>query len=60
VLEDRRNWNELYLLRAWLQNNPKVEILIFNDYLYTRHPELAEEPLAVRNTGSSFWLRKLG
>ncbi len=61
VLDDRRSWNELYLLRAFLEGNRDFEILAFNDYLYRRRPELVEPrlPLALKNNGSSLWLRKL-
>jgi hypothetical protein len=60
VLDDRRSWNELYLLRALLEGNHDYEILAFNDYLYRVRPEVVAPrlPLALKNNGSSLWLRK--
>ncbi|MFN0172158.1 MAG: class I SAM-dependent methyltransferase [Bryobacteraceae bacterium] len=61
VLDDRRSWNELYLLRALLEGNHDYEILAFNDYLYRVRPDIVAPrlPLALKNNGSSLWLRKL-
>jgi hypothetical protein len=56
-----RAWNEVYLVRAFLQNNRDYEILLFASYAGTAFREfLAEKmPLCLKNTGGSLWLRKL-
>jgi hypothetical protein len=56
-----RNWTEDYLLRAYLINNPKVEILWFNSYLGHLHRDAVASalPLWDRNPGGSLWLRTL-
>ena len=54
-----RNWNECYILRAFLSYNSDFEILIFSDYLHKHHPELFERiPMLKKNTGGSLWIRK--
>lgn len=54
-----RNWNEDYLIRAFLMNNSKYEILFFNDYMHTKHPSsFTSLPLTYKNFGGSIWLRK--
>lgn len=54
-----RNWNELYLLRAFLMNNPGYEILLFSHYLHTNFPEVFRNmPLAYKDGGSNFWFKK--
>ncbi len=61
-----RAWNEIYILRAFLQYNSNFEILLFNSYLEFKHIEWFKEnmPLCLkdfpnddRKTGS-IWLRK--
>jgi len=56
-------WNENYLLRAFLMNNPDYEILLFNDYLHKKYPswfrtEMPHCLIDAENTGS-IWIRKL-
>lgn len=60
ILEGRA-WNELYVLRAFLQFNSAFEIVLFNTYLEAKFPDyfLREMPLCMRNTGGSIWLRKV-
>ena len=55
-----RAWNELYILRAFLQYNPAFEIVFFNSMLGTLEKESLEKvmPLVAKNPGSSFWLKK--
>ena len=63
VLEDRRLWNEQYILEAFLSFNNSFEILAMVNYLAHEHlgalenacPILAKEPW--REPGS-FWFRK--
>ncbi|GAB3961747.1 class I SAM-dependent methyltransferase [Spirosoma harenae] len=54
-------WNESYLLRAFLANNPKYEIVMFNTFMEYFHREWFQKnmPLCLENTGGSIWLRKL-
>jgi len=53
------NWNEDYILRAFLMYNNAYEIKLFPDYLHRHHKEVfAELPLTYKNTGGSFWLEK--
>ncbi len=55
-----RNWNETYLLRAFLMNNNKYKILIFSDFLHQNFPELFSElSLFKKNSGANLWLEKL-
>jgi hypothetical protein len=54
-----RAWNEAYILRAFLQYNAAFEIVFFNSYLGQFRREAFESmPLALRNPGTSLWLRK--
>jgi len=63
VLEERRLWNEQYVLEAFLSFNTSFEILIMMNYLAHEHPGtlknacpiLAKEPW--REPGS-FWFRR--
>lgn len=59
-LLENRAWNEVYMLRTFLQYNDTFEIVAFNSYLASRHPSLLEAhlPLCMKNTGGSIWLRK--
>lgn len=52
-----RAWNEAYVLRAYLTNNPAVRITWFNHYLQTFHAdEVARAmPLWAKNPGGSLW-----
>ncbi len=53
------NWNEDYILRAFLTHNDAYEIKLFPDYLHRHHQEVFSElPLTYKNTGGSFWLEK--
>jgi hypothetical protein len=58
VMEGRA-WNEIYVLRAFLEFNARFEILLFNTYITEFHRKFVEErfPLCLRNTGGSLWLR---
>jgi Methyltransferase domain len=61
VIEGRA-WNEVYLLRAFLQYNEAFDILLFNSYLGHQHRALLTElmPKFLANTGGSLWLLKTG
>jgi len=55
-----RSWNELYVLRAFLQFNNAFSISMMNTYLERFHkPRLASKmPLCLKNTGGSIWIYK--
>jgi len=59
ILEGRA-WNEIYLLRAFLQFNREFEIVLMNTFMQHFHREFFQEkmPLCLRNPGGSIWIRK--
>lgn len=53
------NWNEDYLLRAFLMCNTAYDLLLFPDYLHLHHKEVFDKmPLCRLKTGGSFWIQK--
>lgn len=58
-LHKGRAWNEAYLLRAWLCDNPRAQVLWFNSYLAaTARAQLAERmPAWGRDPGTSIWIQ---
>lgn len=56
-----RSWNELYLLRAFLQHNTTFKIVMMNTFMQHFHQELFREklPLCLKNTGGSIWLQRV-
>jgi len=61
VLQDKRSWNELYAIRAFLSNNDKWEVIFFNDYFANMERSLVQAtyPDFLRNTGGALWLRRI-
>jgi hypothetical protein len=58
VLEGR-NWNEDYLLRAFLSYNNSFEILHFSHFIHRHHKKAFQKmPLTYKNTGGNIWIRK--
>jgi len=55
-----RAWNEIYLLRAFLQYNNSFKITFFNTFLEYFHKDKFEKdmPLCLRNIGGSLWIKK--
>lgn len=53
-------WNEIYILRAYLTDNPNYKFLLFNTYLQQFHQQWFQQhmPLCLKNTGGSLWLQK--
>jgi hypothetical protein len=53
-------WNEAYMLRAFLQNNPNYEIVFYTNFMKKFHKPLMQEtlPLFNKDNGGSIWLRK--
>jgi hypothetical protein len=61
IRNDKRSWNEAYMLRAFLQNNQAFEIVYWNNfaYHYLTDELRAHMPVCLENEGGSLWLRKL-
>ena len=61
-IEANRAWNELYMLRAFLQFNEHFEIVLFSHFLNTFHRDRLGTaiPLALKNPGGNIWLHKTG
>lgn len=58
-VSEGRNWNEDYLLRAFLSYNDQFEIILFSHYIHQHHKEAFKEmPLTYKNTGGNLWIRK--
>jgi predicted O-methyltransferase YrrM len=59
-IEEGRQWQEDYLLRAFLEYNTTFDIVACNTFLETFHMEWFERhmPLCTKNLGGSLWLRK--
>ena len=55
-----RCWNEIYLLRGFLEYNTSFRIQVFNSFLGQHHHGVLASalPLVARSPGSSLWLRK--
>ena len=55
-----RAWNEAYMIRAFLQDNARYQILLMNTFMSHFFRDFFETrmPLCLRNTGGSLWLRK--
>ncbi len=55
-----KNWNESYLLRAFLMYNRDYEVLLHGPYMHARFPEAFNNmSLASKNSGGSFWMVKV-
>lgn len=55
-----RNWNEIYLLRAFLSYNSSFEILMFNSFMHFAHSKSFEKlSECYKNFGGSLWMRKV-
>jgi len=57
-----RAWNEIYVLRAFLEFNDRFEIVLFNTYLTQNQRPFIQErfPLCLANEGGSLWFRRVG
>lgn len=60
-LEQGRAWNEAYLLRAYLEENPRWQIVLWNELMIRFHPEFFAQsmPLCLKNEGGGFWMRRV-
>lgn len=53
------NWNENYLLRAFLMNNKGYSIQLFSDYMHLHHKDdFSKMTLSYKNTGGNLWIKK--
>jgi hypothetical protein len=57
-LRQHRDWNESYLLHAFLIGNESWEILLFPSWLWRCHPDRVPQQIAAEQPGS-IWLRKV-
>jgi predicted O-methyltransferase YrrM len=57
---ENRAFNELYMLRAFLEYNTAFRIIAFNSFLEQFHADYFTHnmPLCMKNTGGSIWLQK--
>ena len=55
-------WNEAYVLRAFLMDNPRYEVIYYNAFIAACYPDAlaAAVPMSLNSTGGSLWLRKVG
>lgn len=56
-----RAWNEIYLLRTFLQFNTSFRIVLMNTFMQHFHRDFfsASLPLCLQNTGGSIWLERI-
>lgn len=56
-----RAWTEAYLLRAFLQYNSAFQVELYNSFIGRFHRDALSRamPIALKNPGSSIWLRKV-
>jgi Methyltransferase domain len=56
-----RSWNEIYVLRAFLQYNDKFKIVFMNSFMEKFHEARfrGRMPLFLKNPGGSIWLRRV-
>ncbi len=53
------NWNEDYILKAFLMYNEKFKIKLFSEYLHRHHKEtFSDLPLSYLNPGGNLWIEK--
>lgn len=55
-----RAWNEMYMLRTFLQYNTAFRVVLMNTFMEHFHEPFFREkmPLCLKNTGGSIWIRK--
>ena len=59
-VHEGRNWNENYMLRAFLMNNNDYKVLLFSHYLHEHHVDAFKSiPDSYKNKGGNLWLQKL-
>jgi predicted O-methyltransferase YrrM len=57
-LREKRAWNELYMLRAYLSGHSSLRVMLFNSWLWQAEPELVlgALPQAAEEQPGSLWL----
>lgn len=59
VLEEGRSWNEQYIVRAFLMENPKFEIIFSCMYAFYKFPSILKQNLNGKlYGGTSLWIKK--
>ena len=53
-------WNEAYMLRTFLMDNPNFEIVMFNNFILRCEPDVVKRdfPRFAEQPGASLWLRR--
>lgn len=55
-------WNENYIIRAFLMNNERYKVVLFNSFLHFKHKEWLQENMPICLTGAeetgSLWIQK--
>lgn len=61
VCKYARSWNEIYALRAYLQDNPSYKILMFNNYQVRERlsKDAFQFERFLRNPGGGIWLQRV-
>jgi hypothetical protein len=61
IFEQKLNWNEAYMLQAFLQFNDSFEIIFFSNYMSLKYMDRMNEtmPGFLDNWPGSIWLRKI-
>jgi hypothetical protein len=61
MLNEGRAWNEIYLIRAFLQYNSSFQILFYNSFVEGTYRDLIDRnmPGYFKDSGKSLWLRKI-
>jgi predicted O-methyltransferase YrrM len=55
-----QNWNEDYILKAFLMYNKDFEIMMFSDYLHIHHSNVfSQMPLCYKDHGGNLWIQKM-
>lgn len=59
--KETRAWNEDYIVRAFLYNNPDYQIEFFNHFLNLHHKDKLHHlmPATTKNDGGSLWIKKV-
>lgn len=60
-LQARNNWNELYVMKTFLQYNQCFDIELFLHFLWRRHPSAMKcwMPAGAENHGGGLWLKRV-
>ena len=61
LLKEGRAWNEIYLIRSFLQFNSSFQILFYNSFIESTYKNLIDNcmPGYFKDSGKSLWLQKI-